>query len=1061
MTEPATIPAAELLANLRQNTSDGVLRLASHAALPVVVDAGFVNLLRVNFFLDPPDELPFESEADLLLSPLCREIGDELYELDPAVRNLLLIMLQSRYGPDRVRQVALLLEQYTQSTPTWTAQPELEQAQQLTALSFIDPARAQSWLDDAAVGRRTNRLSHDWYVAMRARLAARPTPEAAQNELAAAIAALDDDSARVRLGAVNTLAVLSQLPGTNVTRVIDAVALMACSRANSRTERTPHDVQAALTLIGTVPRRTMAHNLSGIQLSRADLRNLNLRDCLMMSAGLYDCQADGISLDRANLYSADLVNVSADGASLLGANLSAARLTQVSLRGADLTGARLDGAILNDVDLSDANLTDAILPATTDYLVQRGVIFSATNRDEGPSSLAVNSDRAREQRADDLYQLAVEHEHSGNLAEAVAAAEEALQGFVALTQSFAPDSVSASNYWSKRIITLLLLSGLYGKQGNLGPAVEFVTDAIAKMRNSLPGGRMLAAALLSRSELHIQMGDLDSARRDAEESVEIYRELSAPPDRSWDLPDLARAVSVLATLFTDDHSETLARTFDEAIALYRESGPQFNAGLALTLLNQARWLMRIGRLPEADTAATEAMGLFAELRDVPNLVASCQTVGDITALLGNYSEATTHYVNAREYAQMAGRRLEEAIATFRLADAQRRLGNNDEALTNLNAATGIFLELDDVAWTAISQRNTGQLLDEIGRPAAAAEALRAALTGFQSLDDAPMSALTMSDLGHALLGAGQSQSAVGVLQDALGLIRRLVNPQAEATTLHRLGLALQSVGRLDEAIEALRNAAEIFRQVQDPQSEAQALDDLSRATSAAGQTGESPSSNPESYLAFYLVCDISDSMTTAIQALNFSLAELTKIIPGTLFASQLRLCVIGFSDFAYTFLPPSNLDRPPAIPALTVGGTADYGTVFDLLRLAIRNDVKSLSAVRPGSYQPIVFFVSASQPPSDNWVGSFRKLVFEAEPAAPPLIAAFGLGDADEDFISQVATSLAFMANPDTGYSDAVEMIIFLLRTSLIEAGARNFRQIESVPGFRRLTPLAGIDYEK
>ncbi|HEY3907491.1 MAG TPA: hypothetical protein VGM14_26535, partial [Streptosporangiaceae bacterium] len=72
MTEPATIPAAELLANLRRDTSDGVLRLASHAALPVVVDAGFVNLLRVNFFLDPPNVLPFEAEADLLLSPLCR-----------------------------------------------------------------------------------------------------------------------------------------------------------------------------------------------------------------------------------------------------------------------------------------------------------------------------------------------------------------------------------------------------------------------------------------------------------------------------------------------------------------------------------------------------------------------------------------------------------------------------------------------------------------------------------------------------------------------------------------------------------------------------------------------------------------------------------------------------------------------------------------------------------------------------------------------------------------------------------------------------------------------------
>src|SRR5579859_1549876 len=94
----ASEATGDIVGAVRRDTSDGVLRLAYHAALPVVIDVGLLNLLRVNFFLDPPDVLPFTAEADLLLSPLFREIGNGLYGIEPEVRNVLLIGLQTRYG---------------------------------------------------------------------------------------------------------------------------------------------------------------------------------------------------------------------------------------------------------------------------------------------------------------------------------------------------------------------------------------------------------------------------------------------------------------------------------------------------------------------------------------------------------------------------------------------------------------------------------------------------------------------------------------------------------------------------------------------------------------------------------------------------------------------------------------------------------------------------------------------------------------------------------------------------------------------------------------------------
>ena len=98
--------------------------LARHAALPVALDPGLVHLLRINFFLDRPDEapLPPTAEADLLLANLCHEVGDGLYEIDPAVRDLLLEGLSE----DRLREVATLLWQYTTRRAPWIDRPMLE-----------------------------------------------------------------------------------------------------------------------------------------------------------------------------------------------------------------------------------------------------------------------------------------------------------------------------------------------------------------------------------------------------------------------------------------------------------------------------------------------------------------------------------------------------------------------------------------------------------------------------------------------------------------------------------------------------------------------------------------------------------------------------------------------------------------------------------------------------------------------------------------------------------------------------------------------------------------------
>ncbi|MBX3157219.1 MAG: GreA/GreB family elongation factor [Deltaproteobacteria bacterium] len=142
--------------------------LAAAAALPVVLDPQFVHLLRVNFFLDG-NRLPDTAEVDLLISPLCTDLGDGLYEMDPTLRGLLLKRLCLE--PDaHVRDVASLLWHYTTShRPPWTDQPGLVRAQQLSALQFLDPEGCARWFAEADLTARGND-QRNWYIALQSKL---------------------------------------------------------------------------------------------------------------------------------------------------------------------------------------------------------------------------------------------------------------------------------------------------------------------------------------------------------------------------------------------------------------------------------------------------------------------------------------------------------------------------------------------------------------------------------------------------------------------------------------------------------------------------------------------------------------------------------------------------------------------------------------------------------------------------------------------------------------------------------------------------------------------------
>ena len=114
--------------------------LAYHAALPLLLTPELLNYLRAEFLYG---QVPWIAEVDLLLSPLCQQVGHELYAMDTAARAYLLEEMQQAIGATRMQAVARLLLGYVKLLSLhhpFMGAPELE-SQQWAAMVFLDEHR--------------------------------------------------------------------------------------------------------------------------------------------------------------------------------------------------------------------------------------------------------------------------------------------------------------------------------------------------------------------------------------------------------------------------------------------------------------------------------------------------------------------------------------------------------------------------------------------------------------------------------------------------------------------------------------------------------------------------------------------------------------------------------------------------------------------------------------------------------------------------------------------------------------------------------------------------------
>ena len=125
------------------------LYLAYHAAFPLALTPNLLYRIWANFQRDIHAQvldIPWIAVADVLLSSLCDEVGDELYEIDLSIRNVLLKRLQEdeKFGQQRINELSDFLLNYVQQQ-LQSDDPDLRdfaQAQYWTAIAYTKPSQA-------------------------------------------------------------------------------------------------------------------------------------------------------------------------------------------------------------------------------------------------------------------------------------------------------------------------------------------------------------------------------------------------------------------------------------------------------------------------------------------------------------------------------------------------------------------------------------------------------------------------------------------------------------------------------------------------------------------------------------------------------------------------------------------------------------------------------------------------------------------------------------------------------------------------------------------------------
>lgn len=197
-------------------------------------------------------------------------------------------------------------------------------------------------------------------------------------------------------------------------------------------------------------------------------------------------------------------------------------------------------------------------------------------------------------------------------------------------------------------------------------------------------------------------------------------------------------------------------------------------------------------------------------------------------------------------------------------------------------------------------------------------------------------------------------------------------------------------------------------------------------------------------MPFYLICDVSLSMSGDMQALNDGVEGLRQaIVAEPLVDDVAQICVMTFSTTAKVVMPMTQMSHQNKVPTLSVEGSTNYGAAFQALASAITTDSANLKRAGYKVFRPCAFFLTDGAPTDPGWHKTFTDtLTYDrgsgAGMKAHPIFVPFGFRSASEAVLAQLAYPKdrgKWYHSNSTSVKEVLKGIMDIIMNTVVTAG--------------------------
>jgi uncharacterized protein YegL len=196
-------------------------------------------------------------------------------------------------------------------------------------------------------------------------------------------------------------------------------------------------------------------------------------------------------------------------------------------------------------------------------------------------------------------------------------------------------------------------------------------------------------------------------------------------------------------------------------------------------------------------------------------------------------------------------------------------------------------------------------------------------------------------------------------------------------------------------------------------------------------------------MPFYLICDVSSSMTRDMHSLNDGVSRLQRaIVAEPVVDDVAQISILTFSTAAHVALPLGQMSEQ-AVPVLSAGGGTNYGAAFRCLADTITSDVAALRGQGYKTYRPCAFFLTDGEPGDRDWHQTFTStLTYDRQTGqgmkAHPIFVPFGFRDAHEKVLGQLAYPpgrAKWYHTANTSVEAVLKEILDIIMKTVIQSG--------------------------